>query len=101
MNDENTAIDERETIEQAIARAEAESAKLKAQRDALLAAIRPAALARVLGEIRAHGITRAELDPALRKRPKVARGQRKPKAVAGAAPSLVVQAAQSAAKEAA
>ncbi|MEQ1692332.1 MAG: hypothetical protein ABMA00_13660 [Gemmatimonas sp.] len=55
-------------LDKAIAQAEAEAAALKAKRDAAIAVERPDALKTVLALITKHAITKAELDPALRKR---------------------------------
>ena len=51
-----------------LAAIEAEAAALKAQIAAENAKVRPEALVQVLDAIRAHGFTRSDLDPALRKR---------------------------------
>lgn len=73
-------------IDAAIAQAEAEAAALKARRDAAVAAERPTALKTVLALIAKHSITKAELDPALRKRPFVP----KPRKAKATVPSLVL-----------
>jgi hypothetical protein len=84
--------DQREqTLEELVAQAEMAAATLKAQLAEKIAAERPNALAIVLDTIRKHGFTRAELDKALRKRPKVARGPRKPKATG---PAGIINGAQ-------
>jgi len=78
-----------ETLDEAIAKAEAQAAALKARRDAAVAAERPAALARTLEVIRRHAFTKAELDPAMRKRPFVPK-PRKAKAPAGLSAAAAV-----------
>lgn len=81
-----------ETLAETIARLEAETAKLKAQRDAAIAAERPTALAKVGELIRKHAFTRDDLDPFVRKRPKKERGPRKPKTASTPPPNGTVTA---------
>lgn len=69
MDYAQTIHDTDQTPEQLLARIEAEAAALRAKIAASKAALRPNALAHVLASITEHGFTKAELDPALRKRP--------------------------------
>lgn len=78
MNDQQHEL----TLEEAVAQAEMTAAKLRTQLAEKHAAERPNALAKVSALIRTYGITRAELQEIVRKRPKKARGPRKAKSVA-------------------
>lgn len=84
-------------LDAAIAQAEAEANALKARREAAIAAERPAAVSTVLSLIAKHGITKAELDPALRKRAFVP----KPRKAKPVVPSLVLPSPTAATQKAA
>lgn len=77
-------------LDKAIAQAEAEAAALKAKRDAAIAVERPDALKTVLALITKHGFTKAEIEPALRKRAFVPR-PRKAKVPSLVVPNAVAQ----------
>lgn len=93
-----TEMNEVQALDAQIAQSDAEAALLKSRREALLAAERPSAIAKVLALISQYSLTRAECEsptwPTAKKRgPRsdagIQRGPRKPKA----APSLVVSSA--------
>lgn len=68
------------TPEERLAQLDAERERVLAEVKARQAEERPKALDTVLRLIATHGITKAELEPALRKRKYKVRGPRKPKA---------------------